>query len=47
MTYPIIYQVNDGKESVKGPDDLNFEYRQAYLKGYYQAKKDFTEHLNK
>ena len=47
MAYPAIYQVGDGKELVKGPDDLNLDYRQAYLKGYYQAKKDFTERLNK
>lgn len=47
MAYPAIYQVNDGKESVKGHYDLNFEYRQAYLTGYHQAKKDCAEHLNK
>ena len=43
MAYPAIYQVSDGKELVKDPDDLNLDCRQAYLKGYCQAEEDLNE----
>ena len=43
MAYPAIHQVSDGKELVKGPDDLNLDCRQAYLKGYCQAEEDWNE----